>query len=449
MSERISQFDSEPNFPNEQPTSRRAFLMRVFRPRQSMDALREKQGGVVTVSYRGLRFVTALTPEAAREILAADPDGYDAFWKESFTGLTGSGSLWVMSGNRHRQERQLLSPGFHGNGFGSMGMAIRDIARRRTGQWESGEEVVAVETTFLISRDVIMRVVFGIEDEALVRSGARVLSNLRKNLHPLVVFLPGLQRSWFPHWRKYRRAKMAFSAWLRSYLAHRRAQGRENNDVLGRMLSTPYQDGSLMSDEDIRDELITILLAGHETTATALAWALYELSRHPAELEQLRGELARLGPEPDPAFVAKLPRLSAVCNETLRLHTLLPEVARVLTAPTNMFGCMLPPGTSVVISIMAIHHDPHVYPQPDRFRPQRFLERSYSPYEFLPFGGGHRRCLGASLSDYEMRIVLAEIVTHWDFEALGAEQEIRHDIAMGSRHGIRLRVRARELEPST
>ena len=164
---------------------------------------------------------------------------------------------------------------------------------------------------------------------------------------------------------------------------------------------------------------------------------------HHAELERLRAEIAELGQNPDPAQIVKLSYLSAVCNETLRLHTLLPEVARELITPLKLFQYTIPAGTFVTVSVMAIHHDPDIYPEPDNFIPARFLERTFTPFEFLPFGGGHRRCLGAALSDYEMRIALAEIVMHWDFEPASAEKEIRHDIAMGPKYGVRLRVTSR------
>jgi cytochrome P450 len=209
------------------------------------------------------------------------------------------------------------------------------------------------------------------------------------------------------------------------------------------MLDLRYQDGTHISDEDIRDELYTVLLAGHETTAAALAWALYELGRRAAVLARLRAEIDALGPDPAPERIAKLPYLSAVCNETLRLHTILGEVGRMLAAPLDMLGCTLPPGDAVVISIISIHHDPSLYPDPEAFIPERFLERTYGPFEFLPFGGGHRRCLGAALSDYEMRIALAEIAMSWDFEPAAAERDVRHDIGLGPKHGAALRIKGR------
>jgi len=404
--------------------------------------LREQYGDLVTLCFHGRSFVMALTARGARGVVSADPLGYDAFWKESFTGLTGPGSIWVLGGEAHRRERQLLSPVFHARCFSGYGTTIRAIARQHIDQWQSGQTRRAIDTTLPITLDVMMRLVFGVEEEDFRREGHKVLTALWRNMYPLIVFFPALRRRWFPLWVCYARAKEEFSTWMTRYLAARRARSRETDDVLGRMLVARYEDGSPMCDADICDELITILLAGMETTATALAWTLYELGRHPAVLEKLRTELEGLGAEADPSLLVRLPYLSAVCNETLRLHTLLAEVARECTAPLECLGYTVPLGYAVGISIIAVHHDPELYPDPDQFIPERFMERTYSPFEFLPFGGGHRRCMGAGLSDYEMRIALAEMVMRWEFEPAAVEREIRHDIAMGPKNGVLLRIKA-------
>jgi cytochrome P450 len=440
---RMEQVNLQPILPDGFNSSLRQFWLLISQPRTFTAALRERYGEVVMIDHKGEKNVVALTPDGARQILLADPDGYDAFWKEGFTGVAGPGSIWVLGEKKHHRERQLLTPAFHGKGFGAYGKVIRDITSQKTGKWRTGQTVRVIDTTLAISLDVIMQLVFGVQDGPLMEDGHEILSALLKTYHPLIVFFPNLQRNWFPLWVRHTRAKVNFSTWLARQLGERRALNQDRDDILGRMMTAHYEDGSQMRDEDIRDELVTILMAGHETTATALAWVLYELGRHPAELERLRAEIIELGEAPDPAQVVKLPYLSAVCNETLRLHTLLPEVARVLITPLKLCQYAIPAGTFVTVSVMAIHHDPDIYPEPDKFIPARFLERTYTPFEFLPFGGGHRRCLGAALSDFEMRIALAEIVMNWDVESASAEKEIRHDIAMGPKHGVRLRVTAR------
>jgi cytochrome P450 len=420
-----------------------AFWRLIYRPRTFTTALRQRYGEMATLHIGGEHYALALGPEAARQVLLASPDGYSAFWKQSFTGLTGPGSLWVLEGARHRRERQLLGPAFHERGFSGYGQTIREITREHTEAWRPGLTIRALDTTLSISMDVILRLVFGVEDEKFMQQGRVMLSTARRATHPLVVFFPGLQKPWFPLWRSYIRTKSQSEEFVRRHLANRRALTRQPDDILGRMLAARYEDGSRMRDEAIFDELWTILGAGHETTATALAWALYELGRNRAELRALRAEVESLGPDPAPVSIVKLPYLSAVCNETLRLHTILAEVARVLDSPLRVMTYDLPAGHSVIVSIESIHHDPRVFPEPDAFIPERFLERDYGPFEFLPFGGGHRRCLGAAFSDFELRIALAEIVTRWDFETTAAEREIRHDIAMGPKHGVPLRITGR------
>lgn len=416
----------------------------VNRPQTYTASLRKRFGDLVFLySPKREAFVIALKPEGARQILSADPDGYDAFWKEGFTGVAGSGSIWVLGGAKHRRERQLLSPTFHAQNFRGYGSVIQDVTRRKTDAWQSGQTIRALDTTLDISLEIIMRLVFGVNDPEFIEDGHKILFALWHSMHPLFIFFPRLQRNWFPLWVRYSRAKRNFANWVNQYIAERRTREEDTKDILGRMIAAHYEDGHPMRDEDILHELITIVLAGSETTATALAWALYDLGTNPLALGKLRTELDALGLNPDPEAIGKAPYLTAVCNETLRLHTLLPEVARELAAPLELSGYKISTGEWVGVSIMAIHHDPEIYSEPDQFNPERFIERSYSPFEFLPFGGGHRRCLGSGLSDFEMRIALAEIVTHWEFEPLESEQEIRHDIAMGPKHGVQLKIKSR------
>jgi cytochrome P450 len=188
----------------------------------------------------------------------------------------------------------------------------------------------------------------------------------------------------------------------------------------------------------ICNELLSILTAGHVTTGVALAWVLYELGRHPGVMAKLRTEIEGAGPDPQAHAILTLPYLSAVCNETIRLHPILAECARVPIEPVEILNYTVPARLPLVMSIVGIHHDPDTYPSPDDFWPERFLERTYSKTEFMPFGGGHRRCLGAGLAEYTMRIAVAEAVTAWDFESAAVDRDIRHDLAMGPKYGVPL-----------
>jgi cytochrome P450 family 110 len=415
----------------------------IHRPRRYYAWLRGRYGDIVTLRTPHATLVMTVTAEGARQVFTANPDSFDAFQKEAFGGLAGAGSLWVLDGSRHRRERQIMAPPFHAQRVRGYGQAMQEVTLLHTDAWESRGNIRAYDAMLGISRDIVLRTVFGVEDETAIGEGRDVLTTLLRRAHPWIAFSPRFQAWWFPPWVRWKRAKHGFSMFVGRCLAARRAAGVESHDLLGLLLAARGDDGSPMRDDHIRDELVTILLAGHETTAVALAWALYELARHPAVLARLRTELDALGPDPDPDLIVKQRYLGAVCDETLRLHTILTEVARVTLAPYELLGYTIPAGIGVGVAVSAIHQDPLLYPEPDQFRPERFIGRAYSPFEFLPFGGGHRRCLGAALSDYEMRIALATITTRWDLELAGKEREIRHNIGMGPKHGVRMRVRGR------
>ena len=406
--------------------------------------IRETYGDFVPMHFQGMDYIGVTSAEIARQVFAADPNGYDVFWKESFAGLMGDESVWVLIGEKHRKERLLFAPAVHANHFRSYGGVIREIVKDHFGKWQDGQTIKAIDTTLNIALDVIMRLVFGVEGEDEMREGHKVLNESTENIHPLIVFFPKLQRPWFPLWRKYVQSRAAMYAWTDRLVAARRTAGRNVQDVLGVLMNTKDENGNLVSNDYIHTELNSILSAGHETTAVALGWTLYELARHPEVVKKLREELSAQGPDPDPALLLTLPYLDAVCKEAIRLHPILAECARIPMQPIEIAGHHIAAGQALGISIVSIHHDPKLYPQPDIFRPERFLERHYSVYEFLPFGGGHRRCMGSGLAEYTMRIALAEVITCWDIEAAGEDFDTRRNIAMGPRYGIRLKVKARQ-----
>ncbi len=409
-------------------------------PRDMHDWLRATYGDLTAMHFQGRDHIMVLTPESAREVFTQDPDMYDAFWKESFAGMNGQNSLWVLIGERHRKERNLFAPAVHANHYRSYGSAIRQIARTRFDQWQPGTNVKAVDTTMMISLDVIMRLVFGVEEGEVMERGRKLVHTLTHTAHPLIVFYPKLQRPWFPLWWPYVNAKKNLYAWMEELLAYRRANHVEVDDVMGVLMKATDEQGNPVSDEHICNELLSVLTAGQMTTAVATAWGLYELGRHPEVVAKLRAELESLGPDPDPGQVLTLPYLEAVFKETVRLHPILSECARIPMEPVQIRGRTVQPGQALVVSIVSIHHDPNTYPNPDAFQPERFLERKYNIYEFLPFGGGHRRCMGAGLAEYTIRLALADVITRWDFETVGVDKDIRHDLAMGPKHGVPLHI---------
>lgn len=415
-------------------------LILFHEPRRMHEGFYKQYGDLAGIHFQGRDHFLAMTPESARKIFAQTPDIYDAFWKASFAGMNGEDSLWVMIGERHRKERLLFAPAVHANHYRSYGENIRKIARSHLEKWQPGKNIRAIDTTLAISLDIIMNLIFGVEDEATMQEGRKVIHKLTHAAHPLIVFFPQLQRPWFPLWPIYVNAKKNLYAWMDKLLAHRRANHIEVDDALGVLMKATDPDGNPVSDEHICNELLSVLTAGHMTTAVATAWALYELGRHPEVVAKMREELQSAGAAPDPSQILTMPYLEAVFKETVRLHPILAECARVPMEPVTISGQTVQPGQALVVSIIGIHHNPDVYPEPDRFNPQRFIDRKYNIHEFLPFGGGHRRCIGAGLAEYSIRLTLAEAVLNWDFETTRTDKDIRHDLAMGPKYGVPLRI---------
>lgn len=416
----------------------------LFRdPRWMHEWLYKTYGDLAGIHFQGRDHFIVMTPESAREVFAQDPDIYDAFWKASFAGMNGDDSLWVLIGERHRKERLLFAPAVHANHYRSYGDTIRRIAHSKMEKWQPGQTIKAIDTTLAISLDIIMSLVFGVEDEATMQEGRKAVHALTHSAHPLIVFYPTFQRPWFPLWNPYVKAKKNLYAWMDKLLAHRRANNIDVGDVLGVLMKATDQDGNQVSDEHICNELLSVLTAGHMTTAVATAWGLYELGRHPEVVTKMREELSAAGTVPTPEQILTMPYLEAVFKETVRLHPILSECARVPMETVTIRGRKVEPDQALVVSIVGIHHNPDVYPEPDVFNPQRFLDRKYNNYEFLAFGGGHRRCMGAGLAEYSIRLALAEAVLYWDFEAVGTDKDIRHDLAMGPKNGAPLRVKGR------
>lgn len=418
----------------------------LFRdPRGMHEWLYKKYGDLAGIHFQGQDYFIVMTPESAREVFAQDPDIYDAFWKASFAGMNGDNSLWVLIGERHRKERLLFAPAVHANHYRSYGETITKIARSKLEKWQPGQTVRAIDTTLAISLDIIMSLFFGVEDELTMQVGRKAIHALTHAAHPLIVFYPTFQRPWFPLWNPYVKAKKNLYAWMQQLIDQRRANQIDVGDVLGVLMKATDENGAQVSDEHICNELLSVLTAGHMTTAVATAWALYELGRHPEVVSKLREELSATGADPTPEQILTMPYLESVFKETVRLHPILSECARVPMEPVTIRGRQIQPDQALVISIIGIHHNPDVYPEPDLFNPQRFLDRKYANHEFVAFGGGHRRCMGAGLAEYSIRLALAEAVLRWDFETVGVDKDIRHDLAMGPKDGVKLKIKGRRV----
>jgi cytochrome P450 len=298
-----------------------------------------------------------------------------------------------------------------------------------------------------ISLEVIIRTVFGVASPAEVDAYKATILAAIESASPLVFFFPWLRHEFggIGPFARLKAAQGRFIALLRRQIAAVRPRAAEREDILSMMLEARYDDGAPMPDAAIVDELRTLLLAGHETTALSLAWALDLVHRDRAVYERLVAELDGLGPAPSPEAIAAAPFLEAVCQETLRLYPIVLEVMRTLTRPLTLAGRDLPAGATVTVNILLAHRRPEAYPDPEVFRPQRFLERTYSPFEFMPFGGGPRRCLGAAFALFEMKLVLATILREvaLELEDPGLPTPVRRNLTMAPKGGVRMRVRQR------
>jgi cytochrome P450 len=367
-----------------------------------------KYGDPWTIKTAVGRVVLTGDPEAAGEILSGDPDRFEAFGVDLLAPIIGEGSLLLLSGETHRRARKLLAPPFHGARMKAYAETMREIALAEAARWQPGQPFVMQESTQAISLKVILRTVFGVSKPEKLEAFHRGILGVISALKPSFLLIEGLRRNWWRPWVRFQRAAEVMEKLVFAEIDERRARGDSGEDIMSMLLQSRYDDGSPLEPRDLLEQLMTLVVAGHETTAIALAWAAHLVHTHPAVAERLDAEL-RAAPA-DAEVLARLPYLEAVCNETLRLMPLTTNIMRKLKQPFTLKGFTLPAGLGVGISVLAVHRREELYPDAEAFRPERFLERSFAPYEFLPFGGGTRRCIGAAFASCEMKVVLGSIL---------------------------------------
>lgn len=392
-------------------------------------------------------------PQLAKIIFTLDAADFTVHAVDRLASMVGSHSVLALEGERHKRERKLLNPPFNGARMRSYGAQMQEAALVEARSWRPGQVVEIHQAMQRISLNIITRAVFGIVDPTQGERTRTTATEFMESMSPLVLMLPFLARDWFglSPWARMQRARQAFDALLYEQIAARRKQpGGE--DILSLLLSTRYEDGTGMSDEQILSELLTLLIAGHETTALSLSWMFYHLYRHPETLVRLRRELDALGPHAEPEQVAQAPYLDACCHESLRQYPIVSEVFRKLRRPLELGSFLVPAGHTVSVSVIGLHTHPALYPDPDTFRPERFLERKFSPFEFVPFGGGIRRCLGAAFALYEMKQVAYSVLQHCELELATARviKPVMRGPTMGPKGGVQMRCsRVREPVPAS
>ena len=379
-------------------------------------------GDVFTMRLYGAPpFVLFSEPAAVRDIFTADPETLMAGrGNEVLRPVFGSNSILLLDGARHRRERKLLMPPFHGERMRLYGDIMRETADRSIDGWPVGEVFPIHGHMQRITLDIILRTVFGVEEgDRLARIRALLVEFLRLIGSSPVLLVRRLQVDLGPltAWRRICRLQGEIDHMLYDEITRCRQEAPESRtDIMAMLVAARDEDGQPMSDEEIRDELITLLVAGHETTATALSWVTYRLMENPEALAKAQTELTAVmgnvtaSGGPSAEQIAELKYLDAVIKETARLNPILPTVARYLEAPARIGGHDLPAGCVASPCVYLTHRRPDLWPEPEAFRPDRFLDKRVDPYTFFPFGGGLRHCLGAAFALYEMKIVLARML---------------------------------------
>ena len=393
----------------------------MVQPLRFLEGQWRRGGDLFSVKYPFFdRIAYVVDPEAVGRIFTGDPARFHA--GEGNIGVlgpvVGENSLLTLDGDAHMEQRRLLLPPFHGDRIRRYEEVMVDAAEREVAGWPLERPFSLRPAMQRITLEVILRAVFGVREEERLARFRELIPRFGASSNA-IVWIPALRRDlgpWSP-WRRFLRRRQELDSLIYDEIRERRdaAHAESRDDVLSLLLSARHEDGSPMSDVELRDELMTVLAAGHETTATGLAWVFERVLRHPAVHQRLREEVER-GPDGDEY-------IDAVIKETLRVRPVVVDVVRKLTADTEIMGRLIPAGTFVVPAVALVQLRPEVYPDPHAFRPERFLDGAPAPYTWIPFGGGVRRCIGASFAQYEIRTVLRTLVSQVRLRAASPRPE--------------------------
>jgi cytochrome P450 family 110 len=394
-------------------------------------------------------------PKAIQDILTNDRKKFTAVGELNgiFQPFLGNYSVLMLEGDRHKRQRQLMTPSFHGERMQAYGQLICNASEKIFSQLPLNKPFLARNLTQEISLQVILQAIFGLYEEEKIQKLRQLLPLLldlfQSPLTSSLFFFSFLQQdlgAWSP-WGKFLRDREQIDQFLYAEIAEcRQKPDPERIDILSLLISCRDEAGQPMTDQELRDQLITLILAGYETTALTMAWGLYWIHQKPLVREKLLQELDTLGDYPDPMSIYQLPYLTAVCNEILRIYPVVMfSFPRVVQEPIELLGHPLEPGTVLLPSIYLTHHREDLYPQPKEFQPERFIQRQFSPYEFLPFGGGVRRCIGEALAMFQMKLVLATVLSHYHLALVNRqpEQPQRRGFTLAPASGVKMVITGR------
>ncbi|OKH31955.1 cytochrome P450 [[Phormidium ambiguum] IAM M-71] len=396
-------------------------LQFVLRPIEYLEARQKRYGDAFTIGRNTDSPVVYLShPQAIEEIFTANPNLFEVghAQKPVVQPLFGERSLALLDGEPHQRYRRLLMPPFHGERMKAYGQIICDITRQVINEWTIGKSFSVRSAMEEISLRAILQTVFGLYKgqryDLLRQQLILYLNAIGSATTASFLFFPMLRQDLgsISPWGKFIRLKQSIDRLLTSEIQERQQSiDSERTDVLSLLLNAKDEAGQPMTDVELRSQLLTLLVAGYETTATALTWALYWIHYLPEVKSKLYSEMNTITSDTNPSEIAKLPYLSAVCTETLRLYpVILATPNRKLNSSFHLMEYQFKPGNILIPCIYLTHQREDLYPEPKRFKPERFLEGQFSPYEYLPFGGGNRSCIGMAFAMFEMKLVLATIL---------------------------------------
>jgi cytochrome P450 len=397
-----------------------------------------------TFSARALNGDLVITgdPVLVKDFFAATEDDVKQFGVDAAGPVLGERSVLLSHGDPHRRSRRLLMPAFSGERMRNYGERMRAIADELSDGWRDAGEFSVHEAMLDISLRIIVEVIFGAREDAQVARLVQLTTTVLEKIHPAMLFARKLQFGAFglSPWDKFLRARAEYVEALQSLIDARRAEDSDGEDILSVLLRARDDEGHGMDDEDMIQQLVALLIAGHETTSIAMSWSVYWLCHTPAVDEQLANELSAHSEKGQD--LSELHYLGLVTKETLRMWPIVPDVLRTLKRPFRLGSIELPAGMSMAASPAITHYDPELYPSPHEFRPERFETFQPRPWEYYPFGGGIRRCIGAPFATFEMAQVLGTVLRKYRFELADSSpvRPVRRNITLAPAGGVRARV---------
>jgi cytochrome P450 family 135 len=392
----------------------------MFRPIEFMDRCRQQYGEIFTIRLGPAKNVVMIgSPELAKQALSRDPDILRAGDTNGiFRPVVGSNSILLLDGDAHMHQRRILLRGLGASHAAQFVDQVREIAAKRIGGWEKGQRLKLHDEMEAISFASIMRVVFGEHSDEPHAELRELIPEMMDRCDSPFTLMPWFRRELAggSPYARLMRVLDRIDEILFELISERRADPmtQVRDDIVSLLLKAEHEDGSALTDREVRDEILTMIMAGYETTTSGSAWALERLLRSPEQLDRLTAEIESGS---DGAY------MDAVVKETLRARPVVPVVARHVTETVGLGGYTIPAGSTLMVSIYLVHSDPESYPEPDEFRPERFLSGVPEEAAWIPFGGGVRRCLGARFAELEMKVILTQVLTTARLRATGKKDE--------------------------